>query len=407
MNRSLAVLLLTVFLDSVGFGLIIPIMAPLILGEGSSMFSGISLSERGWFFGFIVSAYCIAQFIGSPLLGALSDRYGRKKILQITLIAGVIGYALSLSAMILGSVALFIFSRFLEGVAAGNFTIVQSMMADLSSSEEIRRKNFSLLGMAWGVGFILGPYFGGVLAHTGGILTPFFYACIFCSLNWILGTFLLNETLKVRSEKKWTLLQGIFDLKRVFSHAELRGIFIVAFLFSLGWGFFTEFSPVFLTTRFHFEALDIGNFYAYAGVWVALCQGLFIRPLLARYSPVALMRCGLFFLALNLFVFLAFDASWICYVAVPLIAFPESLIYPNSSAIVSTLSGENEQGEMLGIHNSLQWASMGFIPLFIGSFMARYPLAAILCASGMIFLAFLAFVFYFPRNIELKKQALS
>ncbi len=397
MKKYLLPLLLTVFIDSLGFGLIYPLLTPLIMQSDGLMAATASLSLRGWVFGIIISTFCVGQFFGGPILGAISDRIGRKKVICGTLIIAMCSYLLSALAIALGSIWLFVLSRLFVGISSGNFAVAQSMVADLSTEEQ-KRNNFGFVGMAWGVGFILGPFLGGRLVNAGGITAPFLYASLFCLLNILLAWYLLEETMTQPRKTKWTLLGGVRDLKKAFTHPALRGIFIVTFLFSLGWGCFTEFSAIFLIDRFGFGPRDIGNFYAYAGIWVALCQGILIRPLIKRFTPEQLLRAALFFLAINLLIFLGSESSVIVFIALPFIALPESLIYPNSAAIVSNLSSKDEQGEMLGILNSVQWASMGFLPFFSGSLIANYPLMPILFASLLIFCSLGAFSYYFRKQ---------
>ncbi len=401
-------LLFTVFVDSLGFGLVFPLLSPLIMMEGGGLMPlGTPTSVRGLVLGLLISSFCLGQFFGGPILGALSDRKGRKKIICLTLWVGLLSYLLAGVSIYLSSVVLFLIARIACGISAGNMAVAQSMVADLSTESD-RAKNFGLVGMAWGVGFILGPYIGGQLSDpdcflSGGVETPFFAAAVLCGINLLLSWKMLKESLTTNRRAPLTLLGGVRDLKRAFMHPSLRGIFIVTFIFSLGWGFFTEFSALFLMDRFSFGPKEIGNFYAYAGIWVALCQGLLIRPFLKRFHPGSLLKGGCIALGLCLLTFLSSSSPQVLLLAVPLIALPEALIYPNAATLVSTLSSKEEQGEMLGIHNSVQWAAIGLIPLFSGSFVALYPHLPITVASICMFLAAGVFTWFFRKASFINK----
>jgi MFS transporter, DHA1 family, tetracycline resistance protein len=403
MIRAFLPLLITVFIDSLGFGLILPLLPNLFLHDGSPILPDASLSIKGFVYGIILSTFCVGQFLGGPFFGALSDRHGRKKILCFTLVIGGIGYLFLAASVLIGSVVLFLLARFITGACAGNFSVAQSMMVDLSTEEQ-KCTNFGLIGMAWGVGFILGPCLGGKLADLGGVTWPFLFTASLCWINLCLAGRFLKETLQIRRQTSWKLLEGVRNVKRAFGHPVLKGIFIVIFLFNLGWGFFTEFAAIFLIDRFSFEAGDIGNFYAYAGIWLVICQGFLIRFLVRRFSSIQLLRYALFFLGLDMFAFMASRSSWILFIAVPFIALPQALIYPNSASIVSSLSRKDEQGEMLGILSSIQGFSIGLLPLFSGAVVANYPAMPIIFSSFLIFIAFSAFLFFFRKDKTIEKM---
>ncbi len=401
-------LLFTVFIDSLGFGLVFPLFSPLIMGDSGFLPVETSTAARGLILGLLISFFCVGQFFSGPILGALSDRKGRKKILCLTLITACLSYIVGALSLHIGSLALLILARLVNGASAGNFAVAQSMIADSSEGSD-RTKNFGLVGMAWGVGFILGPYLGGELAHAGasfagGLALPFWCASILCAVNLGLAAFFLRESIPRLRSTPLSLLGGVRDLKRAFSHPTLRGIFIVTFIFSLGWGFFTEFSSLFLMDRFAFQARDIGHFYAYAGCWIALCQGLLIRPFIKKFTPYQLLKGAFISLGILLLTFLTSTSAAILLIAVPLIALPEALIYPNAAMLVSTLSRPEEQGEMLGIHNSIQWAAIGIIPFFSGSLVALYPHLPITIASCTMFVAFIAFIVFFRSPLPLSNN---
>lgn len=363
-------LLITVFIDSLGFGLVFPIFSPLIVGNETGFFAPeVSLATRGLLFGMLVSTYCVGLFFGGPFLGALSDRKGRKKILVASLFVALVGYLLAYGGVLWKSAVLLFFARFLNGLAAGNYGVVQSIVADTSSEKE-RGKNFGLIGMAWGSGFIIGPFLGGKWAAFG-YEVPFIAAAAACVVNLSLLVWKLKETLVVKQLSKLSL--GLSQIKKAFQPGPVRGIFAVMFIFSLGWGFFTEFSPIFLMRRLDFSLDWIANYYAWVGIWIALCQGWLIRSLIKKFAPEFLLRWALLGMGLILPVMLLCGSVLGIFALLPFVAFAESFISPTSTTIISNLSPKDQQGEMLGIHNSVQSAAIGLSPLFSGSLVALYP----------------------------------
>ncbi len=399
-------LLMTVFIDSLGFGLAFPIFSALIMNpELSILWGDTSLSMRGWIFGLLISSFCLGQFFGGPVLGALSDRKGRKKILLATLLLAVIAYSLIGVGILVKNVWLILGARLISGWAAANWSIAQSIIVDRSSDEE-KTKNFGLLGMAWGTGFIIGPFLGGKLSDPqfslgGDLATPFWVASALCLINFVLLLWRLEESLPRNLMAKVNWAAGFEHLKKAFTTPKLRGIFTVMFIFSLGWGFFTEFCPVFLMEHLGLELGEIANFFAWVGLWIAICQGLLIRPFLNRFPPQVLLPCALLGMALVMPWMLFIHEAWMLFALLPALAFFESMIFPAASTLVSNLSSKEAQGEVLGIHNSIQWAAIGFIPLFSGSAVAIFPHLPITVAVATMLGAFIVFLRVFKKSKEI------
>ncbi|NGX38963.1 MAG: Tetracycline resistance protein, class C [Chlamydiae bacterium] len=390
-------LLFTVFIDSLGFGLVFPIFSPMLIDNTGGMFSpDVSLAMRGLVFGVLISTYCIGQFFGGPLLGALSDRMGRKKVLVGSMWVAFLAYIMAGFGVIFQSLFVLFFARLLGGVAAGSYAVAQSVIADLST-EKNKAKNFGLLGMAWGSGFVIGPYLGGKLAAFG-YTAPFAGASLFCLVNAILLIFKLKESIARLIPTKINWFSGIYQIRRAFSLPHLRSIFIVMFIFYLGWGFFTEFSPVFLSRYFGFNVGQIANFYAWVGLWVALCQGILIRPLLKIFAPEKLLPVALLALGLILPIFLFVQGIVSLFWIIPFVAFSQALIFPTSATMVSNVSSDEAQGEVLGIYSSVQWAAIAISPLFSGSLVALYPHLPITLGSGCMLIASGVFVWQYRRK---------
>ncbi|NDD58304.1 MAG: MFS transporter [Chlamydiae bacterium] len=391
-------LLFTVFIDTLGFGLVMPMLGPLILEASAMMSSEISQEMRGWSYSLLIAFFCLGQFFGSPILGAISDRIGRKKIIVSTIILALFSYLIGIFSLLKANIFLFFLSRLLAGVAAGNYPIAQSYIAD-ETKEEDKVKNFGLLGMSWGLGFILGPWIGGkcsVFFGSGNTswTGPFILAGSLCVINLSMVVIFVRESVFAPNRKKISFFAGCQDLVKAFTHPNLKKIFLVMFLFCFGWGFFNEFTPIFLMDRLSFHVEDIGNFFACVGLWVAICQGYLIRPFAKRFSSQNLMMFSFLIFSILLAILCFIKNSFQLYFLLPFLAFFESAIYPSAASLISNISSKENQGEVLGVYNSVQWAAIGLSPFFSGSLIIKFPFLSPAIASFCMLLAFSVFLRY-------------
>ena len=387
-------LFFTVFITSLGFGLVFPIFSPLIVNNEGAMFvDESSLAVRGLIFGFLISTYCLGQFFGGPFLGSLSDRMGRKKVLIGSMVLATSGYLIAAAGIIYQNILLLFVSRLFCGIAAGNFPVAQSVIADTATKEN-KTKRLGQVGMFFWTGFIIGPYVGGKMS-VYGYMFPFGIAAVLAFTTVVMLAIFLRETRGQLIPSKISVFAGIYQIKKAFLKPELKGLFSVMFIVCLGWGFFTEFSSVFLLRRFSLGAKSIANFYAWVGLWVALSQGLLLRPLAKKYPPEQLLPVGLLLLGATLPILLAFTSPFPLYFVVPFIGVGVALIFPTAASIVSNRSNQEAQGEMLWISNSIQWLAIAVPPLFSGSLVALYPHIPISVGSGFILAGFVLFLWLF------------
>ncbi len=395
-NFRVLPLLLTLFLDSMGFGLVLPLFSTLFFDPTHGIIGAeVSMSTRGTLYGLLIASFAIGQFFGSPIVGALSDRKGRKKILLLTLLLACGAYMCSAIAVSVKSAWLLFIGRFASGIAGSNMAVAQSAIADQRKNEE-KAKTFGLLGAVWGIGFIFGPFVGGRLASLSSfphpMALPFWFAFILCAVNLISLVLTFNESLVKREDTRLHISMALQHLRKAFSIPHLKGLFFVLFVIAFGWGFFTEFSPVWLMKKLAFDYKQIANFFGFVGVCVALCQGVLIRPILQRVSPERLFPIALIGLGIACWVSLSVRTHVQIYPALLAIAFTEALVFTTASTLVSNYSDRTMQGEMMGINNSIQWAAIGLCPLFSGSFVAHYPALPLLICGLAMFFAFGCFV---------------
>jgi DHA1 family tetracycline resistance protein-like MFS transporter len=369
--RLLIPVILTVFIDQLGMGIVIPIAAPLLMDPSSGMFpSHASASTRSIILGLLLGSFSIAQFFGAPLLGSLSDRFGRKKLFLLSIAGTCVGYLFFARAISEKILWLCFVSRILDGFTGGNISIAMSAIADITAPRD-RARNFGLIGMTFGLGFILGPFIGGKLADPSlvswfSMATPYWFAAILSALNLIAIWLLFNETLQKPKKVTVSLLASFNYIRIALRDATLKRVLMVMFLVVFGFNFFTQFFQVFLIEKFRFNASGIANLFAFIGLCLALTQGLANGPLSRHFSPrklvwISALLCGMTYP----FLLLPSHGAAI-YLVVPFIAFFTGINTPNMIAVISGMGGPEEQGVLLGIRQSVQALAMAIPPIIAG-----------------------------------------
>ncbi len=416
-KSSLFTIFLTVFIDLLGVGIAIPVTAPLLLSPESLILPAtMSISNRTIIFGFVVACFPLAQFFGAPILGALSDRHGRRKILMISLFGTLLGYVLFAIAIITNNIYLLFASRTLDGFTGGNISIAVSAISDISD-EKAKAKNFGLVGAAFGLGVILGPYIGGKLAepdfwmlfsNNASFLnlfthaTPFWFAAFMSLVNIVLVFYRFPETLTVFTKTTVSMYTGIRNIVAAFSLPHLRSLFTVVFLLSLGFNFFTQFFNVFLITKFQYSISNIADMFAYIGLWIVIAQGALQRPLSKKVAPIKLLRFAALLLGLTMPFLLFPDKPIYLLLVIPFIAMFKGLTQPNINAVVSDQVGKGEQGRIFGINQSIQSLGMALPPIiaaFINKININFP---IISSSICIVAGWFILIFYFKTKNQVQ-----
>jgi len=371
-KKILIILFVTLLLDVIGIGILIPVIPALFTDSNAPTFmlAGYSVGSQYFIAGLMTALFGVMQFLAAPLLGDLSDTYGRKKLL--TLGVGVLAVAQLLFAagIALVSLPLLFVSRLVAGIAGANFSIVQATIADVTEPKH-RARNFGLIGGAFGLGFILGPLIGGyIVALTGNPALPFLFAGCLGVLNLIFITFMLPETHHVRTAAgKFSLFKAFHNIKTAYLDVDTRPLYTVSFLQMLGFGIHTSLSAVFLSYRYNFSEADTGTYFAVVGVCIVLSQIFVVRFASARYNERKILRFALPLLALSLFAQTLVFNVWLLYSLIPFMSAAMSLITTNLPALISKGVSANRQGAALGINGSFQALSQGIAPL-LGSTVA-------------------------------------
>lgn len=395
MKKNLMILYLTVAIDFLGVGLVIPIFAPLFLSENSNLFSiGTDYATRSFLLGLVLALFPFFQFFGAPALGTLSDKYGRKKILFLSVLGTFLGYILMVFGIVYQNLLLIVVSRAIDGFTGGNISVATSAISDISDKES-RVKNFGMLGAIFGICFILGPFLGGKLsdptvASFFSYETPFVIASILSFLNLILIATLFKDTLANRIEKTVSFKTGVKNLIRAFTDEKYKTVFTTIFLVSAGFSFFTQFFQAYLVSKFSFSQSQIGELFAYIGIWIVLTQGILVR-VLPKVKPQKVVFYSALFLGLFLMTLVIPENYTYIYFILPFIAISNGLLNPNSQAIISELADENAQGEIFGINQSVQSLGVAVAPLISGIIYSLDIRLPILTAGVLIVLASINF----------------
>ena len=284
-RASMAFILVTLFLDILGIGIVIPVLPHLV----TDMLGG-NESLAASYYGAIAGSYALMQFLFAPVLGALSDRFGRRPVLLISLFGFGVNYLLTALAP---NVYWLFVARIFSGIMGASFTTVNAYIADISTPEN-RSQNFGLVGAAFGLGFIFGPALGGVLGNIGPRV-PFYVSACVVLLNWLYGLFVLPESLPKDRRRKFSLregnpLGGVLRLKRFPSVQELAMAFVFVALAQRGletvWVLYTQ-------HRYGWNELQNGMSLALVGVMAAIVQGGLIRRVVPKWGEKRSVRIGL------------------------------------------------------------------------------------------------------------------
>ena len=390
---------LTVFLDLLGVTIIIPILAPLLKEPDGLLAASVADATRNEIYGFLVAVFPFCQFLSAPLLGSMSDKWGRRPVLFTSLFVTLAGYLLFAYGIDQRSLWLLFLGRSLSGLAAGNLSVIYSAVADISTPEA-KARNFGLVGVAFGVGFVVGPALGGLLANDDLVswfsyATPFLFSALLVAVNILLVWRRFPETHpSPNPQASISPVAGFSNLKKAFGNPALRTVFVAIFLFTFGFSFFTQFFQIYLIDKFAFDEKDIGLLFSYIGVVIAFTQGGLVRYLSRRFPPVPILGFSLGLLFLAYLLLLIPDNTLGLYAVMPFVAIAQGMATPNFSALISNSAPPHLQGETLGMQQSVQSLSQ-LLPPVIGGYVVSmalaFPLWLAAASTALAWLVFLSF----------------
>ncbi|MDQ8153931.1 MAG: MFS transporter [Gemmatimonadota bacterium] len=378
-RRALTFIFVTILLDIIGAGIMMPVV-PYIVRP---------YSDDALTIGLMAVAFSVAQFIASPLLGAVSDRHGRRPVLVIGMFGAAIGYALF---GIGGALWVYFVSRVVAGFTGGTLTAAQAYIADVSSPED-RSKNFGLVGAAFGLGFVLGPSIGGMLAKIS-LSAPAWVAGGVALSTAIFGWFALPESLAPERRRAHPLHLGDFNpfrlLMKAVSTAQLRGLFTGIFLSRFAMMSLQTNFAVYTLDRFKYTPAQNAMVFTVLGATATFMQGFLIRRLAGRFSDRTLLLNGLAIMVVGMAAVAAVPVGWMLSPAICILAIGSGLVNPTVQSLVSQAGTAEEQGLLFGANGAITSLTAILGPAWAGAvfdhvaYTAPYWSGAVFLAAGWV-----------------------
>ncbi len=393
MRPAVLFIMLTIMIDAMGIGLMMPVMPDLIREV-----NGGNLSQAALWGGILSTSFAMMQFLFGPVVGGLSDRYGRKPVLLISLLVMAADYVVMALA---GSIWLLLAGRIVGGITAATQSTAYAYMADISASEN-RTKNFGLIGAAFGAGFVMGPLFGGVLAEYG-TRAPFWAAAGLASANALLGWIVVRETVTREKARAfdWRRANPFGVVKQLGKLPGVHQLLMVYFLYHVAFAVYPSVWAYFGTERFDWSPAMIGLSLGLFGVSMALVQAGVIRIALKWAGERGTVVCGFMFAVVGYFALSFVTSGPLALILTPLAALA-GIAPPAIVGLMSLRVADNEQGELQGALTSATSLAMILSPLAMTMTFAKFtsadapvyfPGAPFLLACGLSLLALIIFVF--------------
>lgn len=380
-QRQLLTIFLIVFIDLLGFGLILPLL-PYIAEKYSA--SPVTI-------GLLTATYSLFQFLAGPVLGRLSDRFGRRKILILSQLGSVAGYIL---LGLTHSLPLLFLARIIDGATGGNISIAQAVMADLTD-KKTRAKGMGLLGAAFGLGFMLGPALGGFLSRYGFALPAFFAAGVGI-ITTITTALFLQETVNLKTAKTNPRTRFSWaNLRQILTTRPISDLIITFFLLSLAFSGMQGIYALFVQVKFGWGPTEMGYLFGLVGIVAIISQLKILPALLTRFGERTTLTISVPLLATGFGLVSIAPNVTIMLLANTLIPIGNTLANPTITAIATESIPPDEYGETLGILQSAGSLGRIYGPIIAGELFARFNHTTPFQVSALIFL-FVA-IRFFPR----------
>jgi DHA1 family tetracycline resistance protein-like MFS transporter len=359
---ALGFIFVTLLIDVIGFGIIIPVFPDLIQRLGH-----MNLSSAARYGGLLTIAYACMQFLFSPMIGNLSDKYGRRPVLLASLLGFSVDYLFLAFAP---NISLLFVGRIIAGITGASFTTATAYISDISTPEN-RAQNFGIVGAAFGMGFIIGPFLGGILGEYS-LKLPFIAAAGLALLNALYGFFILPESLSLENRRgfDWKRANPIGSLKQLKKYPSILGLVASLFLIYMAAQSVQSIWTYFNIEKFHWGRRLIGLSLGFIGVLVGLVQGLLTRITIPKLGTERSVTIGLLLYALGLILFAFASQSWMMFAfSIPYCL--GGIAGPALQGIITGAVPPNEQGELQGGINSLMSVTTILGP-FIMSYLFSY-----------------------------------
>ncbi len=364
-------LFIVLFIDSMGLGLLFPILNSIIVDPASKFLPAMtSIATRDFLYGLTVGIFMLCWFFGAGILGDLSDTVGRKRALILCLIGSFFGYLIAAIAIWFHSLTILIVGRIIAGFTAGSQPIAQAAIVDISPPEH-KARNIGLILLAISLGFVFGPIIGGVLAdphlvHWFTFGTPLYFAAIISLLNAFLlwGTFKETFHITGKIQIKWHHAIHIFIA--AFQHKRIRFLSLILLMMILGWSDFFTFMSMFMLDRYHFSPLKVSLFMGALGLGFAIGCGYLVDVCAKRFTFKRSVMLGVLLAAMGVLVMLLVNNVAVAWIAVIFVGTTLAVAYSIILTMFSNQVNENEQGWVMGVTGSIMALCFGINSLLMG-----------------------------------------
>lgn len=367
-DKRIAILFLTIFIDLLGFGIVIPILPN--LAKTLAVDASISM-EPDVAVGFVAAVFSAIQFLFAPLFGALSDRIGRRPVILGSVLVNAAGYAVF---GIAGNFFILLLSRVISGFGSANISAAQAYIADITDAKD-RAKKMGIIGAAFGLGFVFGPPIGGWLFELGGMMYVGFFASALCTINFILAFVMLPESNTQKGGVRRKPIDTFKGMAKAWSIDIIGELLLINFIYISAFSMMQINASILWKEHYSLTPAEIGNIFGIIGIFSAIVQGGLIGVFQKKFGLNRMLLWGCPVAGLGLTLIPLPSQEWfypVQILAILFLALSNGLLMPSINSLVSLHSPSNAQGSMLGILQSMGSLARAIGPVISGFLYAQY-----------------------------------
>ncbi len=393
----ITVIFICLILDFLGLGLILPVLNNIFKDPSADLFRHETTQQyRNAMYLISYSLFFLATFFGAPVIGALCDKYGRRKLIIFTASSTAVSTTIVLAGICFNALLLVFLGRLIAGLFSGMLIVLQSSIADISHPSQ-KAKNFGIIGIAFGIGFSIGPILGSLLSDSKindsfGYYLPYTLATIINIINVVFIFFFFKETLSSNKQIQINYFKGLTNVQNAFKNITLRTIFVIIFILATGFSLYLQNFQSLLIDIYQLNKLQIGIALLYVGLWIALAQGFILRILLKYLKPWQILKFSIPMMGISFILLLLTKSTLSFFCVVPLLCISQGCTFPNTLSIISNNTADDTQGEALSINQSVQSLASS-MPLLLAYLAAHYQSFTLLFGAACAFIAYIIYIY--------------